>query len=218
MQKMGPHRAIALMCFGWSVVTIGAEFVKNFGQLVAGRRLAYLFSSVALAGMFGGLIATAITYMGNLHGVESWSWLYIIEGCISILVSFWVFFGLPPNPTEPKFLTAKDKDVMVIREAQRAQYLGSLVFDCSVDPRVASLFLISFQVLFTLDIFAVIGYAILLAVPDIPGIGYLYILNRKKFQIAQAERSGDRKETTGEGDLDFSVPDIEHIHNPSNWM
>lgn len=41
-------------------------------QIVQGRRLAYLFSSVALAGMFGGLIATAITYMGNLHGVESW--------------------------------------------------------------------------------------------------------------------------------------------------
>lgn len=34
-------------------------------------------------------------------------------------------------------------------------------------------------------------------------IGYLYILNRRKFQIAQAERSDDRKETTGEGDLDF---------------
>lgn len=27
MQKMGPHRAIALMCFGWSVVTIGTAFV-----------------------------------------------------------------------------------------------------------------------------------------------------------------------------------------------
>lgn len=39
MQKMGPHRAIALMCFGWSVVTIGTAFVKNFGQLVAVRVL-----------------------------------------------------------------------------------------------------------------------------------------------------------------------------------
>ncbi|KAL2279620.1 hypothetical protein FJTKL_13308 [Diaporthe vaccinii] len=197
-----------------------------------GRRLAYLFSSVALAGMFGGLIATAITYMGNLHGVESWSWLYIIEGCISILVSFWVFFGLPPNPTEPKFLTAKDKDVMVIREAQRAhtlqaQYLsvpvyllGGISFFITVQTAtvLGDKWKVRGTVLFTLDIFAVIGYAILLAVPDIPGIGYLYILNRKKFQIAQAERSGDRKETTGEGDLDFSVPDIEHIHNPSNWM
>lgn len=35
-------------------------------------------------------------------------------------------------------------------------------------------------------------------------IGYLYILNRKKSQIAQGERSDDRKETTGENDLAFT--------------
>ncbi|KAJ0110296.1 hypothetical protein J7T55_000729 [Diaporthe amygdali] len=337
MQKVGPHRAIALMCFGWSVVTIGTAFVKNFGDLVAvrvllgvteagffpclslyismvykkeeqGRRIAYLFSSVALAGMFGGLIATGITYMGSRHGVESWSWLYIIEGCISILVASWVFFGLPANPTEAKFLTAKDKNVIAIREAQRSQYMGSLVFEWSevgkalLDPKVwLTAFIQFFQdiilygfstflpsilrldlgystlqaqylsvpvyllggisfftaavlgdkwklrgtILFTLDIFAVIGYAILLAVPAIglqqtignaagivapqvyraapyrlghwcslasvlismgliaTQIGYLHILNRKKSQIGHGERSDDRKETTGEGDLAF---------------
>lgn len=44
-------------------------------------------------------------------------------------MGFWVFFGLPANPTEAKFLTAKDRDVMAIREAQRSQYMGSLVFE-----------------------------------------------------------------------------------------
>lgn len=34
-------------------------------------------------------------------------------------------------------------------------------------------------------------------------IGYLYIINRNKSQIAQGRRSDDRKETTGEGDLAF---------------
>lgn len=51
MQKMGPHRAIALMCFGWSVVTIGTAFVKNFGQLVAVRVLL----GITEAGFFPGL-------------------------------------------------------------------------------------------------------------------------------------------------------------------
>lgn len=85
------------------------------------------------------------TYVGfgwTLTARWQYSWLYIIEGCISVLVAFWVFFGLPANPTEAKFLTAEDKDVMTIREAQRAQYLGSLVFDWSevgkamLDPKV----------------------------------------------------------------------------------
>lgn len=70
------------------------------------------------------------------------SWLYIIEGCVSIVVVFWVWFGLPAKPTEAKFLNAEDKNVMEIREAQRAQYVGSLVFEWSevgkalLDPKV----------------------------------------------------------------------------------
>ncbi|KAF7526850.1 hypothetical protein G7054_g10630 [Neopestalotiopsis clavispora] len=379
-QRVGPHRAIACMCLSWSAVTIGTGFVKGFGDLIAtrvllglceagffpclilyismvykkeeqGLRQAYLFSSVALAGMFGGLIATGITYIGSVHGLESWSWLYIIEGCLSVLAAFWVFFGLPARPAEAKFLTAEDKNVMAVREAQRAQYLGNLHFEWSevgkaaIDPKVwLTAFIQFFQdiilygfstflpsilkldlgytslqaqylsvpvyalggisfltaallsdkwrrrgtVLLALDIFAVIGYAILLGVPNRPSvryfacfmiaipiycgpglnqayitgvannmaphyrrataigiqqtignlagvvapqvyraapyrlghwcslasvlismglissqIGYLYLLNRKKSQISRGDRADDRKENSGEGDLDF---------------
>lgn len=34
-------------------------------------------------------------------------------------------------------------------------------------------------------------------------VAYLYILNRKKDQIARGERQDDRKETSGEGQLEF---------------
>jgi hypothetical protein len=58
------------------------------------------------------------------------------------LAAFWVFFGLPARPAEAKFLTAEDKNVMAVREAQRAQYLGNLHFEWSevgkaaIDPKV----------------------------------------------------------------------------------
>lgn len=34
--------------------------------------MAYLFGSVALAGMFGGLLATGITKIGHAHGLNAW--------------------------------------------------------------------------------------------------------------------------------------------------
>lgn len=34
-------------------------------------------------------------------------------------------------------------------------------------------------------------------------IGYLYVLNKRKEKISNGERPDDRKETTGEGQLDF---------------
>ena len=39
MKKLKPHRAISMMCLGWSIVTIGTAFVKKFGELVAVRLL-----------------------------------------------------------------------------------------------------------------------------------------------------------------------------------
>lgn len=48
MQKMGPHRAIALMCFGWSVITIGTVFVKNFRQLI----VMHVLLGITKAGVF----------------------------------------------------------------------------------------------------------------------------------------------------------------------
>ena len=39
MKKLKPHRAISMMCLGWSIVTIGTAFVKKFGDLVAVRLL-----------------------------------------------------------------------------------------------------------------------------------------------------------------------------------
>ena len=39
MKKLRPHRALSLMCFSWSIVTVGTAFVKNYGELVAVRVL-----------------------------------------------------------------------------------------------------------------------------------------------------------------------------------
>ncbi|KAF9872232.1 major facilitator superfamily transporter [Colletotrichum karsti] len=179
MKKLRPHRAISMMCFGWSIVTIGTAFTKKFGDLIAvrlllglceagffpclslyitmvykreeqGLRLAFLFTSVSLAGMFGGLIATAITRMGHTGGLRAWSWLYIIEGSISLLAVAWVWFGLPDDPTRAKFWKPEEKEVMLARENQRQEYLGSQVFEWKEvwaalkDPKVYSTALIQF--------------------------------------------------------------------------
>ncbi|CAG9953978.1 unnamed protein product [Clonostachys rosea f. rosea IK726] len=377
MKKLKPSRAITMMVIGWSTITIGTAFVKNYGQLVAirlllgfceagffptlslyitmvykreeqGRRIAYLFGSVAPAGMFGGLFATGITKIGHAHGLNAWSWLYLIEGCVSFVAAAWVWWGLPNDPAHAKFLKPEEKEVMLARDRQRLEYLGSLNFEwvevgrALKDPKVWLCCLIQFFqdiilygfstflpsilkldlnfnameaqylsvpvyllggiVFFTaaimgdkyklrgtflgiLDIFAVVGYAILLGVSNSPGaryfacyliaipiycgpglneiwinnnmaphyrrataiglqqtigniagvvapqvyraapyrlghwcslgsaiicivlitlkILYLRALNRKKEQISCGEREDDRKETTGEGALDF---------------
>uniref|UniRef100_A0A8H7N095 Major facilitator superfamily (MFS) profile domain-containing protein n=1 Tax=Bionectria ochroleuca TaxID=29856 RepID=A0A8H7N095_BIOOC len=128
MKKLKPSRAITMM----------------------GRRIAYLFGSVALAGMFGGLLATGITKIGHAHGLNAWSWLYIIEGCASFIAAAWVWWGLPNDPSHAKFLKPEEKEVMLARDRQRLEYLGSLNFEWAEvgralkDPKVWLCALIQF--------------------------------------------------------------------------
>lgn len=158
IKKVGAHRLLCIMIIGWSLVTICTAFVRDYWSLVLCRlllglmeggvfpnmslyismvyrreeqakRLAYLYVCSCFSGAFGGLIATGITKIKPTSTMDSWSWLFIIEGCISILASVWVFFGLPDDPKVAKFLDEDDREVMRVREFQRQQYMGSDKFD-----------------------------------------------------------------------------------------
>ena len=52
-----------------------------------GFRMAIFFSAATLAGAFGGLLATGISSMDGLGGRPGWSWIFIVEGLVTIGVA-----------------------------------------------------------------------------------------------------------------------------------
>lgn len=158
LRKLKAHRAMTVMACAWSLVTLGTAFARSYGALLAcrlllgvteagffpcislymtmvynrreqGLRFAYLFSAMALSGMFGGLVATGITRIGEAHGLLAWSWLYIIEGVVSLLVVPWVWFGLPEDPARAHWWTSEELVIMEKREVLRREYMGREAFD-----------------------------------------------------------------------------------------
>ncbi|KAM0815398.1 putative Major facilitator superfamily domain, general substrate transporter [Seiridium cardinale] len=158
MKKFHPGRMIPLLVFCWSIVIIGTGFIHNAGHLYASRlllglfesgmypclalylttfykpaeqalRISYLLVSAALSGSFGGLFAYALLKMDGVAGLEGWRWLYIIEGCASVVVAAVVFFFLPDNFETARFLTEEDKQLMRIRAESNARYNGKPDFD-----------------------------------------------------------------------------------------
>lgn len=113
--------------FAWSACIIGQGFVSNYQGLMAtrallglfeggffpginfyitqwyrrnecGLRMALIFSSATLAGGFGGLLARAIAEMDGVGGLSAWSWIFIVEGLASIVVSvaaYWAVYDYP---------------------------------------------------------------------------------------------------------------------------
>ncbi|KAL7948431.1 major facilitator superfamily domain-containing protein [Trichoderma barbatum] len=157
MKWVTPRILLTGLCTVWSLTTIFSGFIHNVPGLYAvrlilgaceaglfpalnlyltmvykrheqGIRVSYLFVCTAISGAFGGLLAFCILKMDGVAGYAGWRWVYIIEGIFSFLVAPIIWFGLPNDPSNAYFLNAEEKAMMKVREAQRAQYMGSEEF------------------------------------------------------------------------------------------
>ncbi|KAI7549787.1 MFS general substrate transporter [Hortaea werneckii] len=81
----------------------------------AQKRYSFFFNSTTLAGAFAGLLAAAIGKMEGVGGYEGWRWIFILEGCFTVLVSFFFFFLLPDFPEESKWLRPDEKAYVAAR-------------------------------------------------------------------------------------------------------
>jgi MFS family permease len=153
-------RMIPALMFCWSLVIIGSGFMHNAGELYATRlllgvfeagmypclslylttyykpteqalRVSYMFVSAALSGAFGGLFAYALLKMDGVAGYAGWRWLYIIEGCASVVVSILVYIFLPDSFETARFLTEDEKQLMRTRAALMTRYNGKSVMEWS---------------------------------------------------------------------------------------
>ncbi|GIZ42057.1 hypothetical protein CKM354_000533700 [Cercospora kikuchii] len=80
----------------------------NRAELTA--RVAWFYSGVSLANMFGGLIGAGV--LGNMEGalgIAGWRWLFIISGAITVFFAIICIFILPDFPATTKWLTPEEK-------------------------------------------------------------------------------------------------------------
>lgn len=151
-----PRYYIGSMVMAWSIASVCHMFARNYGDLLAvrvllgffegpyfscmsfmctdyyfphefARRTSFFFVGSALSGAFGGLIATGITKI-NSGTLESWRYLYLIEGLLSFVVGVLVFFFLPDSPDQ-LITTEEERAVFENRTARRKHIAGDHSFD-----------------------------------------------------------------------------------------
>ncbi|XXH04465.1 hypothetical protein Hte_010881 [Hypoxylon texense] len=123
--------------FAWSACIVGQGFVRDYRGLMAtrallgafeggffpgvnfyvtqwyrrdecGLRMAVVFSSATLAGGFGGLLARAIAEMSGVAGLSAWSWIFIVEGLASVVVSLVAYWAIQDYPESARFLSSAE--------------------------------------------------------------------------------------------------------------
>ncbi|KAF2022176.1 MFS general substrate transporter [Aaosphaeria arxii CBS 175.79] len=142
-KKTGP-KSLSVMMFCWGITVIGCGLTKSFAGLVVCRLLegmaeaafvpgaAYLigsyyrrneflrryvvfFSAGICAGAFNGFLSSLIAKMDGVSGYQAWRWIFIIEGCITIAISFGSWFLIVPFPEDCTFFNEKDKALLLAR-------------------------------------------------------------------------------------------------------
>lgn len=133
-----PHIWLSALIVGFGAVSIGMGFVRSFGALVAcrflvgvveagtfplifyllsnyytkgesQRRFLAFFSVTSLAGAASGAIAYRVNDLDGHSGLESWRWLFIIEGIVTCGCAIILFFTIADFPEESRFLKENEK-------------------------------------------------------------------------------------------------------------
>jgi MFS family permease len=148
IKKLKPARYLAGLTFCWGIVATFSAWVNSFGALVGCRlllglleagffpgvvlylsmfygrrnlalRIAYFYSTAAISGLAGGLVAYGIGHMDGAAGWSAWRWIILINGIPTIFTGIAIVFVLPNSPETCKFLSEEDlADLKKIHDVQ----------------------------------------------------------------------------------------------------
>ncbi|GAA5891780.1 hypothetical protein JCM6882_006205 [Rhodosporidiobolus microsporus] len=138
LKKVGANIMIPTMVVTWGLCCTFTGFVNSYGGLVAVRlmlglcegglfpglvlylsmfyrrrelqtRISLFFGAASLSGAFSGLLAAAIINLDGKGGKEGWRWIFFLEGAVTVVFGFALYFLLPARPSTSIFLTAEQK-------------------------------------------------------------------------------------------------------------
>ncbi|OSC99283.1 MFS general substrate transporter [Trametes coccinea BRFM310] len=144
LKRLRPSVWLPGITIVWGVITTLQGVVKSYQQLLALRiclgiaeaglspgilyyltlwyprymlqyRIGLFWGGAAFAGAFSGLLAYGISFMAGTRGLEGWSWVFILEGILSIIVGVIAAFLFVDYPQTANFLKPKEKAYLIYR-------------------------------------------------------------------------------------------------------
>ncbi|KAL1857010.1 hypothetical protein Daus18300_010456 [Diaporthe australafricana] len=142
-KKFGPSLVLPILMFCFGTMTLLMASAQNFGGVFAlrwflgmaesaffplviyylttfyrrgelARRLALFYAASNIANAFAGLLAFGVFQIKS-HRLESWRYLFIIEGGASVLFSAFAYMYLPRSAAQARFLSAEEKELALYR-------------------------------------------------------------------------------------------------------
>lgn len=137
LKILSPKVFLPLIAVLWGVCVLCMGFAKNYHHMLVLRvllglfeaglmpgcayylsnwyrptevsyRISLYFSCATIAGAFSGILAWAIMKMDGVGGLAGWSWIFILEGMVTIIVASGCYFIIYKSPKDCGFLTPEE--------------------------------------------------------------------------------------------------------------
>lgn len=90
-------------------------FSRFYKRAERTARVSFFFSAAAAAGAFGGVLAYGLGRMNGIGGKHGWSWIFIIEGLLTIVVSCIAYLIIPNYPHLSNRFSPREKEIIAAR-------------------------------------------------------------------------------------------------------
>ncbi|EME45003.1 hypothetical protein DOTSEDRAFT_87475 [Dothistroma septosporum NZE10] len=88
-----------------AMILVTSQFYRRDEQIV---RFQLWWCAQGFSTIFGALISYGFQFVTG-SSLESWRIMYLVLGCLTLLVSIWTIFCLPNSPMSAKFLSIEEK-------------------------------------------------------------------------------------------------------------
>lgn len=142
LHKVGAKKWLAFLMIGWGVVSMANMFISSatsfyflrlllgvleagffpgailyltywFPDNVRGRVLGMFYLGIPLALILGGPLSGLLLEIRPLFGLQSWQWMFLVEGFLAVLLGLFAFWYLDNKPINASWLSADEKQALI---------------------------------------------------------------------------------------------------------
>ncbi|KAH8892779.1 MFS general substrate transporter [Thozetella sp. PMI_491] len=155
LKKVTPRKWQTRIFFTWGIVVVCHAAVSNkqgvyavrflLGALEAGFFPGLMTQMCSWYRIIGSLLVYGISYMDGVGNLSTRRWVYLLEGIITTLFAFVIYFYLPDYPKSTrsaKWLTPEEQEYLEVRLSENAprsdesSFKLSEIVDSLKDPRI----------------------------------------------------------------------------------
>jgi len=71
--------------------------------------------------VIGSPLAAGLLSLDGVWGLRGWQWLFLVEGLPTIVLGMYIHHVLVDGPAKAAFLTAEEREIVILRKAQNLQ-------------------------------------------------------------------------------------------------